>query len=192
MNYDLFDYNCIDFRKLLLLKGKSLHLSDQATHLLMIMMTLEELNMTPITPQRIGEYSSLEAQEIDAIMLDLINSHYVDRINGVLDFSPVKRKLLHEKVEEKKEINLVSLFENTFGRALSATEVSFINDFKRSGYDDEMIVDALKEAAKSNVLNFRYVERILQNWAKYGKKTLREENEETSQFSDEVKNYHWW
>ncbi|BBH26038.1 DnaD domain protein [Intestinibaculum porci] len=192
MNYDLFDYNCIDFRKLLLLKGKSLHLSDQATHLLMIMMTLEELNMTPITPQRIGEYSSLEAQEIDAIMLDLINSHYVDRINGVLDFSPVKRKLLHEKVEEKKEINLVSLFENTFGRALSATEVSFINDFKRSGYDDEMIVDALKEAAKSNVLNFRYVERILQNWAKYGKKTRREENEETSQFSDEVKNYHWW
>ena len=192
MNYDLFDYNCIDFRKLLLLKGKSLHLSDQATHLLMIMMTLEELNMTPITPQRIGEYSSLEAQEIDAIMLDLINSHYVDRINGVLDFSPVKRKLLHEKVEEKKEINLVSLFENTFGRALSATEVSFINDFKRSGYDDEMIVDALKEAAKSNVLNFRYVERILQYWAKYGKKTRREENEETSQFSDEVKNYHWW
>ena len=192
MNYDLFDYNCIDFRKLLLLKGKSLHLSDQATHLLMIMMTLEELNMTPITPQRIGEYSSLEAQEIDAIMLDLINSHYVDRINGVLDFSPVKWKLLHEKVEEKKEINLVSLFENTFGRALSATEVSFINDFKRSGYDDEMIVDALKEAAKSNVLNFRYVERILQNWAKYGKKTRREENEETSQFSDEVKNYHWW
>ena len=192
MNYDLFDYNCIDFRKLLLLKGKSLHLSDQATHLLMIMMTLEELNMTPITPQRIGEYSSLEAQEIDAIMLDLINSNYVDRINGVLDFSPVKRKLLHEKVEEKKEINLVSLFENTFGRALSATEVSFINDFKRSGYDDEMIVDALKEAAKSNVLNFRYVERILQNWAKYGKKTRREENEETSQFSDEVKNYHWW
>ena len=192
MNYDLFDYNCIDFRKLLLLKGKSLHLSDQATHLLMIMMTLEELNMTPITPQRIGEYSSLEAQEIDAIMLDLINSHYVDRINGVLDFSPVKRKLLHEKVEEKKEINLVSLFENTFGRALSATEVSFINDFKRSGYDDEMIVDALKEAAKSNVLNFRYVERILQDWAKYGKKTRREENEETSQFSDEVKNYHWW
>ncbi len=192
MNYDLFDYNCIDFRKLLLLKGKSLHLSDQATHLLMIMMTFEELNMTPITPQRIGEYSSLEAQEIDAIMLDLINSHYVDRINGVLDFSPVKRKLLHEKVEEKKEINLVSLFENTFGRALSATEVSFINDFKRSGYDDEMIVDALKEAAKSNVLNFRYVERILQNWAKYGKKTRREENEETSQFSDEVKNYHWW
>ena len=86
----------------------------------------------------------------------------------------------------------MSLFENTFGRALSATEVSFINDFKRSGYDDEMIVDALKEAAKSNVLNFRYVERILQNWAKYGKKTRREENEETSQFSDEVKNYHWW
>ncbi len=192
MNYDLFDYNCIDFRKLLLLKGKSLRLSDQATHLLMIMMTLEELNMTPITPQRIGEFSSLDASEIDAIMLDLINSHYVDRINGVLDFSPVKRKLLHEKVEEKKEMNLVSLFENTFGRALSATEVSFINDFKRSGYDDEMIADALKEAAKSNVLNFRYVERILQNWAKYGKKTRREENEEDSQFSDEVKNYHWW
>lgn len=192
MDYDLTDYNCIDFRKLLLLKGKSLHLSDEASHLLMIMMTLEELHITPITPQRLGEFSSLDHNTIDHIMLDLINSHYVDRINGVLDFSPVKRMLLGKKVEETKEVNLVSLFEDTFGRSLSATEIGFINDFKRSGYDDEMIVDALKEAAKSHVLNFRYVERILQNWAQYGKKTRRETIEEDDQFSDEVKNYHWW
>lgn len=193
MNYDLVDYNCIDFKKLLLFKGKSIQLTDAQTHLLLLMMGLDELGVRPITPQVLEKYSTLSANDIDHIMLELINHHYVDRINGVLDFSPVKRLLLNVKPEEnKKEINLVSLFEDAFGRALSATEIEFINDFKRSGYDDEMIADALKEAVKSNVHNFRYVERILQNWSKYGKRTRNTEDEEDDQFSDEIKNYNWW
>lgn len=193
MNYDLVDYNCIDFKKLLLFKGKSIRLSDEESHLLMLMMGLDELGVRPITPEVLERHSSLSANEIDPIMLKLINNHYVDRINGVLDFSPVKRMLLNvQPTEEKKTISLVSLFEDAFGRALSATEIEFINDFKRSGYDDEMIADALKEAVKSNVHNFRYVERILQNWAKYGKRTRNTESEEDDHVSDEIKNYNWW
>lgn len=193
MNYDLVDYNCIDFKKLLLFKGKSIKLSDAETHLLMLMMGLDELGVKPITPQVLARHSSLSANDIDHIMLKLINNHYVDRINGVLDFSPVKRMLLNVKPEKKQQaVNLVSLFEDAFGRSLSATEVEFINDFKRSGYDDEMIADALKEAVKSNVHNFRYVERILQNWAKYGKRTRRDESEEEDHVSEEIKNYNWW
>lgn len=193
MNYDLVDFDCVDFKKLLLFKGKSIHLSDQESHLLMLMMGLDELGVRPITPEVLQRYSSLTDSEIDHIMLKLIDAHYVDRINGVLDFDPVKKMLLNIKPKEKKKkVNLISLFEDAFGRSLSSTEIELINDFKRSGYDDEMIADALKEAVKSNVHNFRYVERILENWARYGKKTRPDHEEEADDVSDEVKNYNWW
>ena len=150
MDFELVDYQCIDFKKLLLLRGKRIGLSDGEVHILMLMMMMDELNIRPITPKRISQYSSLENSQIDAIMLKLINEHYVDRINGVLEFSPVKRKLLGVKDVEKKEVNLVAAFEDGFGRSLSATEIEMINEFKRDGYDDQMILDALKEAYFEN------------------------------------------
>ena len=57
-----------------------------------------------------------------------------------------------------------------------------------------MIVDALLEAVRSNVLNFRYIEKILSNWARYGKKMRNKpiENTTNEAFSDEVKNLEWW
>ena len=48
---------------------------------------------------------------------------------------------------------------------MSTMDIEYINQFKRTGYDDEMIVSALREAVKSNALSFRYIERVLENWA---------------------------
>ena len=171
---------------------ESLHLTDEDIHILMLMMTCHKLNIRPITPQCLSRYSSLALSRIDEIMLKLINGHFVNRCNGQLDFKPIQMKLLDEKEEKKEDVNLVSFFEESFGRSLSVTEIGFINDFKRSGYDDEMIMDAVKEAVKANVKNFRYVERILQNWSEYGKVIKTKEEESVSSFSDEVKDFKWW
>lgn len=192
MNLDIIDYNCVDWNTLLLVKGKALDLTDEDIHILMLMMTCHKLHIRPITPQSLSRYSSLDVSRIDEIMLKLINGHYVNRLNGQLDFKPVQMKLIGEKVEEKKDVNLVSFFEESFGRSLSVTEIGFINDFKRSGYDDEMIMDAVKEAVKANVKNFRYIERILENWSQYGKVIKTREEEPVSEFSDEVKHLKWW
>jgi DnaD/phage-associated family protein len=193
MDFELVDYQCIDFKQLLLLRGKKIGLSDEEAHVLMLMMMMDELNIRPITPKRISQYSSLENSQIDAIMLKLINEHYVDRINGVLEFSPVKKKLLGVKDVEKEEVNLVAAFEDGFGRSLSATEIEMINEFKRDGYDDEMILDALKEAVKSHVTNFRYVEKVLINWKNSAKsERLEAMKHEEDHFSDEVKNFKLW
>ena len=54
-----------------------------------------------------------------------------------------------------------------------------------------MIVKALKEAVKSQVLNFRYIEGILHNWAKNGVKTRYVESEEP-QRSVPISEYKWW
>ncbi len=194
MNNILIDYNCIDFHKLLFLKGKQIGLSDQESYILNIMLLLHEQGVSLLTPQMIAKYCTSDMKAIDQAMLKFVNERYLDRHNGILDFKPLYRRLLDEKVEEVKEVNLIERFEDAFGRPLSQTEIEIINSFKRDGYDDQMIVDALLEAVRSNVLNFRYIEKILSNWARYGKKMRNKpiENTTNEAFSDEVKNLEWW
>lgn len=194
MNNILTDYNCIDFHKLLFLKGKQIGLSDQESYILNIMLLLHEQGVSLLTPQMIAKYCTSDMKAIDQAMLKFVNERYLDRHNGILDFKPLYRRLLDEKVEEVKEVNLIERFEDAFGRPLSQTEIEIINSFKRDGYDDQMIVDALLEAVRSNVLNFRYIEKILSNWARYGKKMRNKpiENTTNEAFSDEVKNLEWW
>ena len=179
MNNILIDYNCIDFHKLLFLKGKQIGLSDQESYILNIMLLLHEQGVSLLTPQMIAKYCTSDMKAIDQAMLKFVNERYLDRHNGILDFKPLYRRLLDEKVEEVKEVNLIERFEDAFGR---------------DGYDDQMIVDALLEAVRSNVLNFRYIEKILSNWARYGKKMRNKpiENTTNEAFSDEVKNLEWW
>lgn len=194
MNNILIDYNCIDFHKLLFLKGKQIGLSDQESYILNIMLLLHEQGVSLLTPQMIAKYCTSDMKAIDQAMLKFVNERYLDRHNGILDFKPLYRRLLDEKVEEVKQVNLIERFEDAFGRPLSQTEIEIINSFKRDGYDDQMIVDALLEAVRSNVLNFRYIEKILSNWTRYGKKMRNKpiENTTNEAFSDEVKNLEWW
>ena len=194
MNNILIDYNCIDFHKLLFLKGKQIGLSDQESYILNIMLLLHDQGVSLLTPQMIAKYCTSDMKAIDQAMLKFVNERYLDRHNGILDFKPLYRRLLDEKVEEVKQVNLIERFEDAFGRPLSQTEIEIINSFKRDGYDDQMIVDALLEAVRSNVLNFRYIEKILSNWARYGKKMRNKpiENTTNEAFSDEVKNLEWW
>ena len=187
----LTDYQCIDFKKLLLLKGKSIGLTDQETHILLLMMTLSELGVRPIYPQKVAEFSSLSIKDIDDIMIGLVDRHYLDRINLRIDFKPLEKLLLGIKVEKKEEVNLVEVFEDAFGRTMSTLDIEYINQFKRTGYDDEMIVSALKEAVKSNALSFRYVERVLENWT-HSKNYIKKYQEEEPEVSEEVRNYNWW
>ena len=187
----LTDYQCIDFKKLLLLKGKSIGLTDQETHILLLMMTLSELGVRPIYPQKVAEFSSLSIKDIDDIMIGLVDRHYLDRINLRIDFKPLEKLLLGIKVEKEEEVNLVEVFEDAFGRTMSTLDIEYINQFKRTGYGDEMIVSALKEAVKSNALSFRYVGRVLENWA-HSKNYIKKYQEEEPEVSEEVRNYNWW
>ena len=83
----------------------------------------------------------------------------------------MKKKLLENKeapVEEK--MNMIDIFEEQFGRPLTPMEFDSIKEWVQSGYSEEMILKALKEAVKSQVLTLRYIEGILINWAQNGVK----------------------
>lgn len=192
---ELIDYRCVDFQKLLILKAKSLQLSDQQCYVLLLIMTLDEIGVKPITPLQISKICSLSVQKLDDILMSLVDKHWISRQNGSLNLKPLQRLLLDQNEQSTdQDIDLVGIFEDAFGRSLSQREVQLINSLKCQGYDDEMIVDALNESVKSGVITFRYIEKILDNWARYGvTKRYVPTNVSTHQEVEQsIKDYKWW
>ena len=191
---ELLNSQCIDFRKLLILKAKSLKITDQECFLLLVIMTMNDIGMKPITPSQIGQLCSLSLQQIDKTLISLVDKHFIARKRGTLDLLPIQKMLLNQSVEEEKDVDLLSIFENAFGISLNQMELEIINTFKRSGYDDQMILDALNESVKAGVINFRYIEKILDNWSRYGvKKRYAPSTPTVRQDVDQnIKDYKWW
>jgi DnaD/phage-associated family protein len=190
---ELMNYHCIDYKKLLLIKAKELNISDSESHILLIIIVMDELNMKPINPQSISKLSTMTIKQIDKVLLSLLDKHLLSRKYGQLDLSPLYTYLIKKEVNKEEEINLLSIFEDAFGRSFSQNEISIINSFKMAGYSDEMIVDALNEAVKAGVINFRYIERILENWAKFGvKKRFAKTVKQDDTISQKIKDYNWW
>lgn len=192
---ELLDYRCIDFQKLLILKAKQMHISDQQCYVLLLIMTLDEVGVKPITPSQIAKICSLSVQKLDDVLMSLVDSHWISRQNGSLNLKPLQRLLLNQNIETKdEEVDLVSIFEDAFGRSLSQREIQLINSLKCQGYSDEMIIDALNESVKSGVVNFRYIEKILDNWTRYGvTKRYAPANAQTyHDVEQSIKDYKWW
>lgn len=192
---ELLDYRCIDFQKLLILKAKQMHISDQQCYVLLLIMTLDEIGVKPITPSQISKICSLSVQKLDDILMSLVDKHWISRQNGSLNLKPLQRLLLNQNIDTKdEEIDLISIFEDAFGRSLSQREIQLINSLKCQGYGDEMIIDALNESVKSGVITFRYIEKILDNWARYGvTKRYAPANVQTHHDVEQsIKDYKWW
>lgn len=193
---ELMEYNCIDWKKLLILKAKSLKITDQECYVLLLIMTMNDIQMKPITPQTISQLSSMPLKTIDQTLLSLLDKHLIARQYGKLQLKPLYQKLLEQDVEPKQqELDLLSMFENAFGRTLNQMELEIIQSFKSHGYDDMMILDALNESVKSGVMNFRYIEKILDNWSKYGVKRRYAPTKKTTGVEDvpqEIKDLKWW
>lgn len=88
---ELIDYRCVDFQKLLILKAKSLQLSDQQCYVLLLIMTLDEIGVKPITPLQISKICSLSVQKLDDILMSLVDKHWISRQNGSLNLKPLQR-----------------------------------------------------------------------------------------------------
>lgn len=70
-------------------------------------------------------------------------------------------------------VDLITLFENEFGRLLSPIEVEQI-DLWASEMDPLLVVEALKRAVLGGKHNFKYINTILIEWKKNNIRTLEE------------------
>lgn len=107
--------------------------------------------------------------------------------------------IVEEKVEEKKisqKKDIYSHFESEFGRTITNIEYEIINAWLEKGYNEELILGALKEAVYNNVKNLRYIDKILYEWGKKGFKSMSDvnkhlENREEKKEKKELFDYNW-
>ena len=78
------------------------------------------------------------------------------------------------KIEEEKNSNIYEAIEKEFARPLTSIEYEIISAWLEDGTSEELILEALKEAVYSGVCNLRYIDKILYEWGKKGKKTAKD------------------
>lgn len=100
-----------------------------------------------------------------------------------------------EKEESKTDI--YEIFEKEFGRTLSNTDFEIINAWIESGFSEELIEAALKEAVYNGALTLRYVDKVLYEWNRKGIKVpadikkAMEKVPEAPLYEASVMNFDW-
>jgi len=132
--------------------------------------------------------------ECHELLSQLIRRGYIAIIDGENDYGirferysvePLWEKLIDEYlaadkkeeavIDQKKETDLYTCFEQEFGRPLSPFEIETLGMWLDDDHHDTVIIKAaLKEAVISGKLNFRYIDRILFEWKKNGIKTIQQ------------------
>lgn len=81
--------------------------------------------------------------------------------------------------------NVYSEIEESFGRPISAIEYEIIKSWFESGFTNELVLEALKEAVFNGVTNLRYIDTILYEWSKKGIKTVEDVEKNRLKHRDE-------
>jgi DNA replication protein len=90
---------------------------------------------------------------------------------------------LTQRVEEEETRNLFSIFEKEFGRPLSPMECETISSWvDQDRYPEELILLALKESVFAGKIHFRYIDRILLEWARNRVKNAQDVKNYTQKF----------
>ncbi len=196
MDVFLKEHNLIDLKGLAILKYKALGLNENEILILLLIMTLQASGQKGINYEMLTNYVHLDDKVIDSVLVGLVNKKMINLIGTSISLDAFYKRLVFdapvEQVEKMEGINLVEAFENEFAKALTPMELETIKSWKQSGYSDQFILDALKEAALSNVHSFRYIEKILINWSQNGVRRSGAEPIESGGNEEELVEYRWW
>ena len=89
--------------------------------------------------------------------------------------------------KEEDDSNIFQLLEREIGKQLSTIEIEIVKAWKETGYSDEIIKEAVKEAVLNGVANLRYIDKILYEWAKKGIKTHEDVEKNRKEFRNKEK-----
>ena len=193
----ILEIQLVDIEGLFLLNYKNLNISENEAMIIMILLRLEKMNMNYITPSIISNYMTLDEKSIDKLIIGLINKNLLAFTANSISSKPLINALLkaqpqQETKKQETKINLVSCFEKEFARTLTPIEIETLKEWKQCQYDDQMILNALKEATLSNVHNMRYIDKILVEWAKYGMKNSGRDTVDHQEKQIDLVMYEWW
>lgn len=148
---------------------------------IMLIYFINQRNNITFDVNKIALDLNLDSSKVLEIINTLNEKNFISiemkKNNGVIEeyisldlFYNKISSMLMENVSNEKETDLYSVFEKEFGRTLSPTEFTSINNWIENGISEALIKEALKEAILSGVHNIRYIDTILFNWTKKGYK----------------------
>jgi len=180
---------------LLLKSYRALGLSHEQVMLMLQIMQFSTAQQHAFpTPEQLAETMGAELAQVTKWLQQLLNGGFLsidqDTINGLIverynwsgwmlkattwyagqlreNKQADRRKL--EAIKQQDDVSsLFHRFEQEFGRPLSPMEYETINAwFNQDHYSEEIITLALKEAVFAGKLSFRYIDRILIDWARH-------------------------
>lgn len=135
--------------------------------------------------------SNLQSKDIIQIDSKLENNVRTEFINLDNVYRKLSLLLMDSEVEVETK-TIFTFFESEYGRVLSPTEIRLINNWKETGYKDEMIKEAVKEAVFNGVTSFKYIDKILFNWSQNGVTTgAQMSQKQNSRPQKELFEYDW-
>ncbi|NLA33732.1 MAG: DnaD domain protein [Tenericutes bacterium] len=85
-------------------------------------------------------------------------------------YEKIKLKIMNNN-EDEESLSIYQTIEKEFGRPLSPMEYEIIKAWIDDYSNEELVLEALKEAVYNGVYNLRYIDVILNEWRKKGYKT---------------------
>lgn len=122
-------------------------------------------------------FIKIDTVTIDGKKVDRYNLYPMyERLGNLLESQEQKK----EEVNQKKEVQSVyQLFEQEFGRPLSAIEFQRIGQWlEEDHYHPEILKLALREAVLNQAYSFNYIDRILLSWERKNLKTKQQVEED--------------
>lgn len=173
----------VDFRYLLIENYKRLKIKENELATIFVIDHLISEGNSFVTADLLSLKMTLEMKEIDTILANLITKGFFEyKIEGKKTYTslePLKQKLyiefqkhLSQEAEEasskriKEELdNIYSTYEELLGRTLSPVEKTHIHEWVSGGYDENIIIDALKDALSKGKKTLRSVDKVLLSWS---------------------------
>lgn len=184
----------IQISKTLLFNYKKLNITDQEFIALIYL-----INENVYNPKQIGSDLDIAFPEVLEIINNLTEKGIMKielaKINNirteVINLDALYEKLAFLIIKDEKEVekpkSLFDTFETELGRTLSPMEYEIINGWLTT-CSEEIIILALKEATYNGVSNFRYIDRIINEWNKKGIKTKEDVEKNRLEFKNKKDN----
>lgn len=171
----------LDFRYLLLEYYKKLRISENELAVILMIDHLLGQKNTFLTPDLLSLKMNLKTKELDKILVHLIEREFLVYDIGKktkVSLKPLQKKLYEvfqlsmakdQEIISSKEKNdymqnIYQVFESELKRSLSPLEQSLINEWVNDGFDDETIINALKETLNKGKKTLKSVDKLLVQW----------------------------
>ena len=183
----------IQISKTLFFNYKKLNITDSEFILLIYLINENIYNPKQIGidlgisfPEVLEMINTLTEKGIMKIELAKINNIRTEVVNLDSLYEKLAFFIIKDDKEVEKPKTLFDNFETELGRTLSPMEYEIINGWLTT-CSEEIIILALKEAIYNGVSNFRYIDRIINEWNKKGIKTKEDVEKNKKEFKNNKK-----